>query len=689
MRCNRAFRRRGLIFSFIVICVIGLVWLTEVLVKPWIEDALIRPLLAGVLNGALSFGYLSESLVQHHEQQPEVRTLEFYVKGITGAGFRSVYLGGVLALVGVCAVIWREQVLPSARGFWVGPERPVNLAVFRIALFGTLFVHLLVTRERLLFFSTFPDELLVPPGCLGGVIAGMPRGEALSGVLCFIGKVCCVTGVLGLFTRASAGVLAVVVLYLLGIPQLFGKVNHYHHFYWFLTIVALGPVSSMLSIDGLRAACRRADRGEVGPPGPSVACALVLRFVVVLIGLLYFFPGFWKWVVGGPQWVVSDHLRYVLYSAWSEDILWDPIVRLDRYYPLLVVGALGTILFELGVIFAVFFRRGRVWAGVAGLVFHNMTAVTMRVNFWSLQTLYVVFFDWLGVFARIGKRLFRERVRVIYDGHGRGCRRVVAMLNVIDLFGRMEYEEAAGSDRADRAGLAGGGGCSPVAGVCVVGGGRRWEGYAAWGAIARRVPVLWPVLPLLWLGPGLEVGRRVCAGVAGSRLCGVLDGIWVAGPGGERDRASRGLIGFGIAAIFLMVWYGVNHQTAAWPFACYPTFDGVMRTPVRSVIVVEAAGAGGRPIPWDDALINGAFRPDRYRGLMDSILRVKEPVARDVRLREFWSVLSRVDPALAGARTVRFYRTTISTDPADRGDWVIDRALLLEFQLAGGGVVSE
>ena len=36
----------------------------------------------------------------------------------------------------------------------------------------------------------------------------------------------------GLFTRTSAIVTTILALYVFGIPQMFGKVNHSHHMVW-------------------------------------------------------------------------------------------------------------------------------------------------------------------------------------------------------------------------------------------------------------------------------------------------------------------------------------------------------------------------------------------------------------------------------------------------------------------------
>ena len=48
----------------------------------------------------------------------------------------------------------------------------------------------------------------------------------------------------------------------------------------------------------------------------------------------------------------------------------------------------------MGFVFLVFSRRTRYVAVVAGIMFHNMTNMTLCISFWFLQGLYVAFIPW-------------------------------------------------------------------------------------------------------------------------------------------------------------------------------------------------------------------------------------------------------------------------------------------------------
>lgn len=64
----------------------------------------------------------------------------------------------------------------------------------------------------------------------------------------------------GFRARTAAGIWAVLAVWTLGIPNLYGKVDHYHHLVWFAVLLASSPCADALSLDRAR---RRA-------PNPTV-----------------------------------------------------------------------------------------------------------------------------------------------------------------------------------------------------------------------------------------------------------------------------------------------------------------------------------------------------------------------------------------------------------------------------------
>src|SRR5262249_50715778 len=95
---------------------------------------------------------------------------------------------------------------------------------------------------------------------------------------------------------------AVTSLYALGIPQLYGKVDHYHHLVWLALLLAASPCADALSLDA---------RGRLTPPR-SVRYGFPLRVAWLLIGACYLFPGLAKlgeWRI----WLAPHNLRGLLW----------------------------------------------------------------------------------------------------------------------------------------------------------------------------------------------------------------------------------------------------------------------------------------------------------------------------------------------------------------------------------------
>ena len=210
----------------------------------------------------------------------------------------------VLLVAGVAFVVvpllMRRRAPAFVREFFSTPTEAINLAVFRVILL--LYIIYFFFTQNVLWYSRMPPELLFPPPGLGWAAAYLPLGEASVRAASVLFIACCFAGVVGLFTRASLVLGLVSGVYVLGVPQLYGKINHYHHLLWFMAILAVSPCADVLSCDALFAARRRADRGETAPPGASLAYSLPLRFVWLLIGAIYFSSGVWKVWTGGYRW---------------------------------------------------------------------------------------------------------------------------------------------------------------------------------------------------------------------------------------------------------------------------------------------------------------------------------------------------------------------------------------------------
>jgi hypothetical protein len=302
-----------------------------------------------------------------------------------------VFLSRVFAAVcsGVALVLlgWhRPRVMRHLRAFFAEPEAPVNLAVFRIAVFAATL--LTFTWEVNFQLAELPSDVFTVPSGFGWFADIAPRGPMTVRIVtgCFMAV--CVAGLLGLFTPVATLLAALLGLYVLAIPQLYGKVNHYHYLLWFTCLLAVSPCGQALSVDAL---LRRAPRMGLNAAGRPSA---TLHWVWLLIGGFYFSAGAWKWLNVGVDWFSSDNMRLILIDKWLQREGWQALFRLDRYPLLYKSAALSILLFELLYLGLVLSRRWRVVAALGGLLFHWATYAFLKIHFLGIQLCYVCFINW-------------------------------------------------------------------------------------------------------------------------------------------------------------------------------------------------------------------------------------------------------------------------------------------------------
>jgi predicted DCC family thiol-disulfide oxidoreductase YuxK len=583
-----------------------------------------------------------------------------------------------VALIAV-PLLLRRRAPAFVREFFNTPTHPVNLAVFRVILL--LLTVISFFKLDVTWYSRMPPELLFPPSGLGWVSQYLPINEPLARSLSALFLACCVAGIVGLFTRTSLVLGVISGVYVFGLPQLYGKINHYHHLLWFMAILAASPCADALSLDALRASRRRADAGATEPPGPSLAYSLPLRFVWLMLGAIYFSAGFWKSWTGGYRWAFSDNLRNIMYNKWMELGDWTPFFRLDQYPLLYKLSAAGSILFELSFIVLIFFPLLRKLAAAAGVGFHAMIYMVMRINFYTLAACYTSFFDWDSLFRSAGARLFREKLSLAYDGDCRPCRRTVAALRSLDVLGRVVYvdlSDEAASDAPELRRLADE---SKAHGLYVLRGGELRAWPDARRAVAARIPALWPLLPLLYVWPSsLAAGRahrrvadRRAREVAADRRSG--GGAFGAAYYGPSVRAGA------VVGALLLYTYSLAAVVKynSWPMALYPTFEDIDE-PQVTVITARAEFPSGRVVEINPFAETSGMAPERLMALLGKVVGVEDESERRVRLNALWKLWARDNPALREAVTVRFYKVVLSSLPERRNGPPISQELLAELR---------
>ena len=276
----------------------------------------------------------------------------------------------------------RRQLERLWRGTLWHPADPVNLAVLRIVLCMSLLGG---AARAARFPAQRPDDTpTFAPDVLGQLLVDLPRDELTLRLMAAGLAISCFFGALGFMTRyAMVGVLAFGA-YHLGVPQIFGKVDHNHHLLWIALVLAVSPCGDALSVDSWRRA----------PPAPSVRYGFPLRAVWLLLGLVYFFPGFWKVRLVGLEWSSPSNMASLMWTEWVARRGYEPIVDIAQQAWMLRLGGVMTMVIEMGFVFLVFWRRTRFLAIAGGFAFHLGVGLTIGIWFTDLLLFYVVLIDW-------------------------------------------------------------------------------------------------------------------------------------------------------------------------------------------------------------------------------------------------------------------------------------------------------
>lgn len=606
-----------------------------------------------------------------------------------------------------------DRILTAPRG-WTA-----NLAIFRI-----LYLSLGALPYAMKFFSWTQKILpgitppmwapmsfyrLLPVSLLGNV--------ELDRFLAVADLVLIVLGILGFWTRLSIGFATLVSLYGFGLMEDLGAVSHFHHTVWFMALLAAGPSGSLLSIDALIQGMKTADKGNIEAPFKSSAALWTLRYTWLLMGALYVGSGVAKLRSSlTDHWISSANLRNIMWRKWLELNWYQPHfgwrIRADLLpvWILVILGA-STVAFELGFIFAVFFRRARPFLAIWGMAFHLGNILVLKIWFTTLMAAYVSMLDWSAMWRFFSRRA-REPLLVFYDDGCRRCRRTIAILRSLDVFDALEPVAASSNDSRPKAYPQITGEMLPRD-LYVATAGRRAAGYDAYVWIAWSVLPLWPIAAMMRFPATSVLGRRVYRRIADPRHCSL--------PAPKvKQRASTHRAEFalvhglgpllfacqmGISSLMLVYSYsllpanvphlrtarrllnGIGKRRPVWPFDLYPTFT----PPTKSAVEVWEARwvtSTGREIPVSPIAYDRMFANSALTWTLTSseMLRKTDPDQDQTRSLNFTRLLWQREPPeiQRDIRAVDIYRADYTLQaPSDRiPAALVSRTILYTFPLS-------
>lgn len=298
--------------------------------------------------------------------------------------------------------------------YWFAPIAPYWIAMCRIFVGYQLFRYVR-DREPWNEFSglgvlpTLPEDLWDPISFVAVLNLPPPSSDVLT-VIWWITLAAAVAVTLGAGTRLTSVVAALGGLYLLTLPNCFGKINHgYNVLALMVLVLPFCRMGAALSVDAVLRKLR-------GRPTPVQASHFnwPVKLIQFSFAFMLFFAGWHKVVVGGPGWVLSDNLRNtLLYQnllVRSETPASDLVMQVANTPVLWKAAAAAALLGELSFILIMFTRRW--WARAAlvgvGAGFLIGLDVFMGLPNPTLLWLLPVFVNWNWIAERLPLRTLRE-----------------------------------------------------------------------------------------------------------------------------------------------------------------------------------------------------------------------------------------------------------------------------------------
>jgi hypothetical protein len=287
------------------------------------------------------------------------------------------------------------------RKFWFESATPTDLGVARAMFYAGVLV--MYALEDFSAWADVSRAFWMPMPVFDLLGLAPLSGPALQSVE-VMWRVALVLSALGLFTRLSTIVAAVLSFYLLGLPHNFGHVFHFDAtLVIIMFILACSRAGDGFSIDAVRRSGAR--------PAPSGEYTWPIRMSWVAISLVFFAAGLAKFRYGGIEWITSENMSILLTRAVYHTSDADPITGIGLWiaqHPWMASTLAGvSAIVEFAYSLALFNRRARLFFVPAAFMMLVGIRVMMGPTFGGFLVANVFWVPWTAVLARL--RRFNDR----------------------------------------------------------------------------------------------------------------------------------------------------------------------------------------------------------------------------------------------------------------------------------------
>jgi predicted DCC family thiol-disulfide oxidoreductase YuxK len=418
--------------------------------------------------------------------------------------------------------------IASSRAFFrklVGEATPGTLGAIRLL---TCTVLLITTSwEDLGSVALLPAEMRLGKGTIGLLFSlpigleGLVADAAAMRILQYATELLLFLGMIGWLTRIVIPLAAVGHFLALGVLIDYS-------FYWHQNLVPLyllialsfTPCGDGLSVDRLW----KLYRGRAVPNEPAAVYGWSRYLCWTVIVLPYVQSGWSKLRMAGWSWWNATNMRGMLYgdALTPREFDWHWSLSLTSA-PDVVFTALGmtTVILEVSYILVLFSGKARRILPALMIAAHVGILLLQRILFFDLIVLQLAFLDFAGIRRAITRRIasHHRQIEVLFDGSCALCRRTMRLLGALDLFGAIEFRDFRQLNLAEY---------NPRHGLDltvpdldesmhVVARGRVFRGFSAYRVIGAVVPLLWPLVPFLFLPGTSSIGHVIYGRIAPHR----------------------------------------------------------------------------------------------------------------------------------------------------------------------------
>lgn len=315
------------------------------------------------------------SILKHHQSlNPEERNFDYYKKMVESGLLRFSFFWSFVIVLILC---FGDKFKKLSDSFINENHNPYALSLFRIISFSALLVY---TEYPVIYeMSGLPGQLIHSPIGWSGILSFLKPDQNSLHYLIPLFKLSLLLSILGFRLRFFGIVSVILGIWILGIPQFYGKINHYHHLLWFAAIAVFAPSNEVWTVQKNKRKIYN-----------SKTHRYFLQLILFSLYVMYFFPGAWKVIGSGFDWLWGEAAKRQIELQ---------CISLNKSLPVFIVEnplvykfiGLITIIIELTWGYWMLKKNTRIGMIIVTCIFHLSIYFIMDINFWILPIFLLVF----------------------------------------------------------------------------------------------------------------------------------------------------------------------------------------------------------------------------------------------------------------------------------------------------------